>query len=112
MGDLSVSTSGSQDRSFTWDHQNYHHILDPRTGYPAQGSAMVTVMHTEATTADAGATALFVAGPTQWQRIAKRMGIRYVLLVDETGVVHMTPAMHERVQLLEKGRKVLISEPT
>lgn len=110
-GDLSVFTTGSHERSFTWDHKDYHHIIDPRTGYPAHGLASVTVMHADATTADAAATALFVAGPAQWQKIAKQMGIRYVLLVDDNGVVHMTPGMHERVQLLEKGRKVMISEP-
>jgi len=109
--DLSVFTSSSHERSFTWENRDYHHIIDPRTGYPAQGSALVTVMHTDATTADAAATALFVAGPTQWQRIAKQMGIRYVLLVDKSGVVYMSPAMQERVQLTDKRRKLVISEP-
>ena len=61
--------------------------------------------------ADAAATALFVAGPQDWHRIARQMGIKYVLLVDENNVVHMNPAMAKRVQLMDKKRAVEISAP-
>jgi thiamine biosynthesis lipoprotein len=51
--------------------------------------------------ADAAATALMVAGLDRWEEIAERMGIRYVLLIDDAGTIHMTPAMAERVELLD-----------
>lgn len=110
-GDASVFTSGNYERYFDWRGQKYHHIIDPRTGYPARGTASVTVIHSDATTADAGATALFVAGPQHWHGIARRMGIGYVLLVDEEGTVYMNPEMRDRVQLLESNRKIVISDP-
>jgi thiamine biosynthesis lipoprotein len=98
-GDDSIFTSGDYERLFNVDDVRYHHILDPRTGHPATGTAAVTVVHDNATEADAAATALFVAGPDEWQAIAKRMGINRVMLVDREGMIVMTPAMWEIVTL-------------
>ena len=64
--DESIFTSGDYERNFVWQGVRYHHIIDPRTGYPAKGVSSVTVIHTDATTADAAATALFVAGMKDW----------------------------------------------
>jgi FAD:protein FMN transferase len=52
--DLAVATSGTAERGA--------HILDPRTGLPAEGLASVTVVGPDLTTADAYATAAFVMG--------------------------------------------------
>ncbi len=109
--DESIFTSGDYERNFTWEGQRYHHIIDPRTGYPAVGTASVTVLHTDAVTADAAATALFVAGPEDWYRVAKQMGIRYVLLIDSSGTLHMNPAMQKRLTLLKEGHTIRISPP-
>jgi thiamine biosynthesis lipoprotein len=92
-GDTSVFTSGDYERLFEVDGERFHHILDPRTGYPATGTSAVTVVHENAAIADAAATAVFVAGADQWQAIAQRMGIDRVMRVDSAGVIHMTPAM-------------------
>jgi thiamine biosynthesis lipoprotein len=110
-GDESVFTSGDYERNFIYDGKSYHHIIDPRTGYPAEGSRSVTVLYENAVTADAAATALFVAGPESWRQVARNMGIRYVLLVDEAGTIHMTPAMARRIQFLEKNPDIRLSEP-
>jgi thiamine biosynthesis lipoprotein len=110
-GDESVFTSGDYERNFVYEGKTYHHIIDPRTGWPAEGTRSVTVVHTDATTADAAATAIFVAGPKEWHAVAERMGIRYVLLMDTEGVVHMNPAMAERVELLDRDTEVQISPP-
>lgn len=111
QGDESVFTSGDYERNFTWEGQLYHHIIDPRTGYPAKGTASVTVLHSDATTADAAATALFVAGPEGWYETAKRMGIQYVVLVDHEGTVHMNPAMEKRLKLLGEHGRIALSPP-
>ncbi len=110
-GDESVFTSGNYERNFTWKGKLYHHIIDPRTGYPAKGAASVTVIHSDATTADAAATALFVAGPKDWYRIARQMGIKYVLLIDTEGRAYMNPAMRERIKLQKQPKAIILSEP-
>ena len=111
QGDESIFTSGNYERYFTWEGKRFHHIIDPRTGYPAEGTRSVTVIDSDATRADAAATALFIAGPNDWFRIAKNMGISHVLLFDEQGNVHMTPAMADRVKLDTPEDKVIISQP-
>ena len=59
----------------------------------------------------AAANALFVAGPSDWHRIARQMGVRYVVLTDDQGRVHMNPAMRDRIKLHQADREVIISEP-
>ena len=110
-GNEAAFTTASSRANFAWEGKLYHDIIDPRTGYPAEGATSVTVLHPNASTADAAATALFVAGPTDWHRVAKMMGIHYVMLTDSQGRVHMNPAMQARVKLNARNREVVISEP-
>ena len=95
-GDESVFTSGDYERYFEYEGRRYHHIIDPRTGFPATGSSSVTIVCKEAIVADAAATALFVAGPDAWLRTARAMGIDQAMLIDDKGRVYMTPAMARR----------------
>ena len=110
-GDESIFTSGDYERNFSYEGKRYHHIIDPRTGYPTEGVASVTVIHSDATTADAAATALFVAGIENWQRIATQMGIKHVLIIESNGTLHMTPSMEKRIELLSSDYKIVISPP-
>ncbi len=110
-GSESIFTSGDYERNFTWEGKRYHHIIDPRTGYPATGTRSVTVIHDDATTADAAATALFIAGPSRWYEIARRMGLTYVLLVDTENNIHISPEMQARVQLTDNSFTIKPSAP-
>ncbi len=111
-GNESVFTSGDYERYFVYQGKRYHHILDPRTGYPARGTMSVTVIHSDATTADAAATALFIAGPGDWHRIAQQMDIRFVMLIAEDGSIHMNPAMAERISIANsQSARIMISKP-
>lgn len=97
QGDESIFTSGDYERYFEVDGTRYHHIIDPRSGYPARGTASLTVIHSEAATADAAATALFVAGDA-WPETAAAMGIERVMRVRPDGTVELSPAMAERIR--------------
>lgn len=111
-GDESVFTSGNYERYREYEGVHYAHILDPRTGMPVDGVTSVTVIHDNGAVADAAATALVVAGPRDWHRIAKQMGIKYVMLVDDAGVVYMNPAMQKRVQFQDSPpADIRISDP-
>lgn len=110
-GNEAAFTASTGRNAFSWDGKRYHDLIDPRTGYPAEGATSVTVLHPNASTADAASTALFIAGPEAWHEVARKMGIRYVMLTDDEGRLHMNPAMHARVKLHARNREVVISEP-
>lgn len=111
-GDESVFTSGNYERYREYEGVHYNHILDPRTGMPVEGVTSVTVIHDNGAIADAAATALVVAGPKEWHRIAAQMGIKYVMVVDDAGVIYMNPAMRKRIHFEdEPPADIRISEP-
>jgi len=65
LKDISISTSGSYEKSFWADGRTYSHILDPRTGYPAQGVLSVSVVAPRALDSEAWTKPCFVLG-RQW----------------------------------------------
>jgi thiamine biosynthesis lipoprotein len=78
------------------------HILDPRTGHPARGAAAVVVLHPDPVLADAGATALFVAGPSGFERLARRLGLGCAMMVTEENEMLVTAAMKSRLELVRE----------
>lgn len=100
LNDESIFTSGDYQRYYR-DNENRRrsHIIDPLTGIPVNHTMAVTVIHENATIADAATTALMAAGPDRWYEIAQALGIRYVLLMARNGTLHMNPAMQRRLTL-------------
>jgi thiamine biosynthesis lipoprotein len=107
--DEAIFTSGNYERFRLDAAQRYPHILDPRTGWPVRGLSSATVIAPEGLVADAAATVLVVAGPDDWAEVARSLGLEQVLLVDDSGMVYMTPAMSERIELIE-GIEAVVSD--
>lgn len=79
LRDTALSTSGDYERFFEAGGVRYHHILDPRTGRPAQSGAMSVTIVAAGDVADAGmltdilTTAVFVLGPEQGTRFLQSL---------------------------------------
>jgi len=104
-----IFTSGDYERFYMYKGKRYHHILDPRTGYPATASQSVTVIHKNAGLADAAATALFIAGTEGWYDIAKKLGLKYVMLIDAKGNIIVSPQMQTRLTFMQPTPTLIVS---
>lgn len=65
LKDSSMSTSGSYEKFFRAEGKTYAHIMDPRTGYPAQGSVSVSVIAPRTVDSEVWAKPYFING-RQW----------------------------------------------
>lgn len=84
LRDCAMSTSGSEEQFFEHEGRRYGHIIDPRTGYPSEGVACVTVVAESAAVSDALATAFYVGGRALAEEYcARREGV--LALVLESG---------------------------
>lgn len=85
--DLSIVTSGDYERYFEQDGVRYHHIFNPKTGYPAaSGLRSVTVIDANSTRADALTTALFVMGADKGRAYCEENGIAAVFVTADKQV--------------------------
>jgi len=65
LEDLSLVTSGSYQRFYSYEGQSYHHIIDPTTLFPAENFVSVSVICRDSGLADALSTALFLMEPNK-----------------------------------------------
>ncbi len=89
-----LSTSGDYEKYFMEDGKRYHHILDPKTGYPVwNGLDSVTVVCDSGLLADGLSTACFVLGRDDALEACWRNTMRRLLFVDEDKNVYLTCGM-------------------
>ena len=102
LHDESISTAGDYERSFVIDGCRYHHILDPRTGYPARGTRSVTVIAPRGVLADGLDTGLLVMGAERGGTVAASAGVA-ALFVDEGGKLHFSPGARGRFSITQEA---------
>ncbi|GHT13910.1 FAD:protein FMN transferase [Planctomycetales bacterium] len=68
LNTIAVSTSGAQKQYFRYQGRRYSHLIDPRSGEPADGVLSVTVLAKTATLAELLSTAFFVLGAEKTQQ--------------------------------------------
>jgi len=101
----SIATSGDYERYFIQDGKRYHHILNPKTGYPAEDCISVTIVAENAVQADAYATAVFVLGPTYGMAlIERRDDLEGLIVFQKKNVLGtlVSAGLRDRVQFTEE----------
>lgn len=99
-----IGTSGDYQRYFEAGGKRYPHLLDPRSGYPADHTQAVTVVipagERAGTLSDASSKPVFVAGPKGWREAARRQNLTQVMRVDADGSIALTPDLQRRLQFI------------
>lgn len=93
LNDASVSTSGNSERGLVVDGRPLGHIFDPWTAMPSAASSQATVIAADAGRADALSTALFVLGPEEGLRTARRLGVEAILWPADGSGPLLTPGL-------------------
>jgi thiamine biosynthesis lipoprotein len=83
-------TSGDYERFKIVDGIRYHHIIDPRTGWPATAATSVSVLSNDAEQGVVLAKAIFILGPEKGLALARAEGVD-ALLIDPLGRQYATP---------------------
>ncbi|NWF97387.1 MAG: FAD:protein FMN transferase [Nitrospirae bacterium] len=104
LSDSSISTSGDYQRFFILDGKKYHHILDPKTGMPADLCRSVTVIGKENSMTDALATGIFVLGPEEGIKILKENGLNGVI-IDKKNNLIITPELDKKIEFTSNCSK-------
>lgn len=96
-----IGTSGDYQRYFELEGRRFCHIIDPRTGWPAQGVQAVTVVvppgPDTGVRSDVASKPIFIAGPAHWRQMAEKMQVRDVLLIDGDGKIFVTESLAKRL---------------
>lgn len=93
------STAGDYERMFIKDGKRYHHIIDPRTGYPATASRSVTIWAKDALTADAIDDAVFILGPEKGMQLVESLDDCGAVIVDAANKVWISRRLRGLVQI-------------
>lgn len=83
LKDKAISTSGSHERFVEIDGVRYSHIIDPRTGWPAEGLLSVCVITDDPAESDALSTAFFVLGRDKAEKYCSNHEDISAILVSE-----------------------------
>jgi FAD:protein FMN transferase len=102
--DRSFSTSGDYERFTIKDGRRYHHIIDPRSGYPATAARSVTIMAPDAVTAEVMSKIVFIQGPARGLALVERMGDVEAVVVDRQNRVRVSSGL--------RGKLIRLGDPT
>jgi thiamine biosynthesis lipoprotein len=97
--DHAFSTAGDYERSFVTGGRRYHHIIDPRTGYPATASRSVTIWARDALTADALDDAVFILGPEKGLELVESIDDAGAIVVDKDNRVFVSKRLEGKVKI-------------
>jgi thiamine biosynthesis lipoprotein len=106
-----IGTSGDYQRYFEEDGQRYCHLIDPRTGRPASGAQAVTVLvrgEHAGTRSDVTSKPIFVAGPSEWRKMAHQMGVTEALFIDAGGRASATQTLAGRIEWLDQTKPLAV----
>jgi thiamine biosynthesis lipoprotein len=104
VSDHAFSTAGDYERAYIVDGKRYHHIIDPRTGYPATASRSVTIWAPTAFLADEIDDAVFILGPEKGLALVESLDGVGAVIVDAHNRVWTSKRLEGKVHPVHPPR--------
>ena len=102
-----IGTSGDYQRYFELAGKRYCHVIDPRSGYPAQGTQAVTILvppsEQAGTLSDVASKPIFISSSDDRTTTAKTMGVADFMVIDAQGKIFVSASMARRLKWVEKN---------
>jgi thiamine biosynthesis lipoprotein len=95
-----VAASGDYERGFVRDGRRYHHILNPKTGYPTQGPHGVTLVSRKLEDINGLGAAIMVAGAATGRQLLQSLTGVDALIVEPDQRLWLSAGMTARLQVL------------
>lgn len=104
LKDKTVVTSGDYEKFFEKDGVRYHHILDPKTGYPGNSDLISSTIVTEKSIeADALSTATFVLGLEKSKVLLKKLNGVEAIFITKDKKIHITEGLKQYFELKDES---------
>ncbi|GAB4543886.1 MAG: FAD:protein FMN transferase [Thermodesulfovibrionia bacterium] len=104
LKDSAISTSGDYQRFFIKDGKRYHHIIDPKTGYPSGSSIInISVIADDGFMTDGLSTAMFIYPPQEAIDILESLGLEGII-VDNQKMVYATKGL--KYEITNRGYRI------
>ncbi|WP_257446441.1 FAD:protein FMN transferase [Archangium lipolyticum] len=97
VSDAAFSTSGDYENFFVLDGKRYHHIIDPRTCYPANASRSATILAPNAVDAEVLTKSVFILGGQEGLALAEKFGASAVVVTAENQVL-VSPRLEKKLK--------------
>ena len=101
---LAVMGSGDYERFFEKDGRRYHHIFNPRTGYPTEGVIGTTIIHEDPVLANAWSKPIFVLGPERGLQLVERVPGMEVIVVRTSGEVLYSGSLKHEIHSMGRNQ--------
>ena len=109
VNNTSIVTSGIYERFFEVDGKKYHHILDPRTGYPVENELLsVTIVATSSMDADALSTSTFLLGTDKGMSLIEQTKNVDAIFINKKREVKLSSGLRGKIKILD-DRFVLVN---
>jgi thiamine biosynthesis lipoprotein len=104
MTDMAISTSGDYERYFIIEGKRYHHILNPKTGYPVDECRSVSIVAKDGAVTDPFSTGIFILGGEKGIKLLEVMGIDGII-VDKNGKIHTTQNLRGKLEIIGDSQR-------
>lgn len=109
--DLTIVTSGNYERYFEENGKLYHHIIDPKTGYPAENNLLsVSIISQNSFDADALSTAIYVMGLERGMNFIEDIEDVDVMFITEELDVYLSSGLEDIVNINDSDFNLIEGE--